>query len=216
MCTRFIAPEQAEIERYWHVGRHNPTRWCAADVFPRKPGPFIRQTRHSDPELVIGQWALVPALERSLTLPYSTNNARCERVATARTYREPWARGQRCIIPAAVFFEPCWESGKNVWWAFRRADGEPWGLAGLWNAWTDQLTGEVTETFSMLTQNADCHPIMSRMHKPDPKLPPDRQDKRSVVAIERGDSEQWLAGTIEEAVALIKLTRADTFDACPT
>ena len=41
----------------------------------------------------------------------------------------------------------------------------------------------------MLTVNADDHPIMSRMHKPDPKLPPDQQDKRSVVAIEEGDVE---------------------------
>lgn len=39
----------------------------------------------------------------------------------------------------------------------------------------------------MLTVNADDHPIMSRMHKPDPKLPPDQQDKRSVVAIEQGN-----------------------------
>lgn len=216
MCTRFIPPEQAEIERFWLIGRQNPPRWWKADVFPRKPGPFIRQSKDAGaPELVIGQWSLVPSSERSTLLPYSTNNARIERVATARTYKEPWARGQRCIIPAEVFFEPCWESGKNVWWTFRRADGNPWGLAGLWNTWTDKLTGEIVETFTMLTQNADAHPIMNRMHKPDPKLPPDQQDKRSIVAIERGDFEQWLAGTLEDAKALIKLTPPDAFDAEP-
>lgn len=32
----------------------------------------------------------------------------------------------------------------------------------------------------MLTLNADNHPLMNRMHKPDPKLPPDQQDKRSL------------------------------------
>lgn len=36
----------------------------------------------------------------------------------------------------------------------------------------------------MLTINADSHPMMSRMHRPDPKLPPDQQDKRSDVATE--------------------------------
>lgn len=214
MCTRFIPPEQAEIERNWHVGRQNPPRWWKADVFPRKPGPFVRLAKESgEPELVIGHWSLVPTSERSLLLPYSTNNARFERVATARTFKAPWASGQRCIIPAEVFFEPCWETGKNVWWGFRRTDGSPWGLAGLWNTWTDKTTGEVVETFTMLTQNADSHPIMRRMHKPDPKLPPDRQDKRSVVAIEHSDVEQWLRGTIDEAAALIKLTPADVFDA---
>ena len=44
----------------------------------------------------------------------------------------------------------------------------------------------------MLTINADHHPLMRRMHKPDPQLPPDAQDKRSVIAIEADDVERWL------------------------
>lgn len=56
----------------------------------------------------------------------------------------------------------------------------------------------------MLTVNADDHPIISRMHKPDPKLPSDQQDKRSVVSIELGDVDQWLAGTLADAQALLR------------
>jgi len=65
----------------------------------------------------------------------------------------------------------------------------------------------------MLTLNADRHPLMSRMHKPDPRLPPDQQDKRSVIPIEVGDVDQWLAGTLAEAQELLRLTEAETFDA---
>ncbi|WP_415797165.1 hypothetical protein [Comamonas aquatilis] len=57
----------------------------------------------------------------------------------------------------------------------------------------------------MLTINADSHPLMSRMHKPDPKLPADQQDKRSVIAIELEDVDQWLTGTLKEAQSLLKL-----------
>lgn len=214
MCTRFIPPEQAEIERFWNIGRQTPSRWWKTDVFPRKPGPFIRMAAQThEPELVIGQWALVPNFAKSKILPYSTNNARIETIPTAASFKQPWARGQRCLIPAEVFWEPCWESGKNEWWSFRRADGAPWALAGLWNTWIDHATGEIVETFTMITQNADAHPLMRRMHKPDPKLPPDQQDKRSVVALDRGDFEQWLVGTVEEAKALIKLTPVETFEA---
>lgn len=46
----------------------------------------------------------------------------------------------------------------------------------------------------MLTVNADEHPLMARMHKSDPKLPTDQQDKRSVVSIEQRDVAQWLNG----------------------
>ena len=40
---------------------------------------------------------------------------------------------------------------------------------------------------------------MRRMPKPDPVFRPDAQDKRSVIPIEAGDVDQWLAGTVAEA-----------------
>ena len=55
----------------------------------------------------------------------------------------------------------------------------------------------------MLTVNADDHPIMRRMHKPDLKLPADQQDKRSVIAIEPDDVDLWLTGTIEQVRPLL-------------
>lgn len=76
-------------------------------------------------------------------------------------------------IPASDFDEPNWETGRNVWWRFKRVDGAPWSLAGLWNVWTDKATGETHESYTMLTINADMHPLMKRMHKPDPKAPED-------------------------------------------
>jgi hypothetical protein len=57
----------------------------------------------------------------------------------------------------------------------------------------------------MITQNCDAHPLMRLMHRPDPSLPHDAQDKRSVVPIEPADWDQWLHGTQEQAEALIGL-----------
>ena len=63
-----------------------------------------------------------------------TNNARSETAASRPTYRAAWAAGQRCLIPAAWYQEPNWETGRNVWRRMTRADGEPWAIAGLWSA----------------------------------------------------------------------------------
>lgn len=127
----------------------------------------------------------------------------------------PCASRPRCILPALSFDEPNWETGRNVWWRFQRDDGQPWGLAGLWNAWIDRATGEVHESYTMLTINADDHPLMRRMHKPDPALPPDQQDKRSVIPVELDDIEQWLSGTTEEARELMRVPLPEAFDAGP-
>jgi putative SOS response-associated peptidase YedK len=148
-------------------------------------------------------------------LKYATCNCRSEEATAKPTFRDAWRNRQRCIIPAVSFDEPCWETGKNVWWRFRRLDGQPWGLAGLWNTWIDRASGEVVESYTMLTVNADAHPLMSRMHKPDPKLSPDRQDKRSVVAIEPADVEQWLQGSVGDAAALLAPPAVELIDAGP-
>lgn len=216
MCNRYVAPDQADIERFWHIGRHNPWRG-EVEVFPRSLGPFVRPVvgRSGVSELIVGQWGLIPWFAKTAKLTYATNNARCEEIAAKASYKMAWQRGQRCIIPAASFDEPCWESGRNVWWRFRRRDGAPWGLAGLWNAWTDKETGEIVESYTMLTINADAHPVMSRMHKPDPKLPPDRQDKRSVVAIETAHVETWLRGTRDEASKLMAPPAVEVLDGKP-
>jgi len=88
-------------------------------------------------------------------------------------------------------------------------------LAGIWNTWTDPTSGEVFESYSMLTQNCDGHPLLSRFHKYEPDLPPDRQDKRTVVPLDVADLRTWLIGTVEEAKALIRLKPADVYDARP-
>ena len=152
MCTRYISPEAGDIERHWHVGARNAPPWVR-DVFPRYLAPFIRAARHRatlERELVVGQWALVPWFAKTPKLTYSTCNARSEELADKATFKDPWKHGKRCIIPAWSFDEPNWESGKNVWWRFRRVDGAPWGLAGLWNTWTDKTTGELVESYTCL------------------------------------------------------------------
>lgn len=216
MCNLYRPPDAQAVARNFHLDTRG-LLWPAS-VHPRSPGPFIRRAVDDSGyrrELVLGQWALIPPWAREAKLKYSTNNARSEEVAEKASYRDAWAKGQRCIIPASDFDEPNWESGKNVWWRFHRTDGLPWALAGLWNTWVDRATGEVHESYTMLTINADDHPLMNRMHKPDPKLPADRQDKRSVIPIEMAQVDRWLAGTVNDASALLQLAPVSVFSAGP-
>jgi putative SOS response-associated peptidase YedK len=220
MCNRYISPSQGDIERAWHIGRQNPPRWWeGGGVYPRTPGAFVRRARHEadySRELAVGRWGLIPWFSKTADIKFATNNARSEELASKATFKHPWARGQRCIIPAVTFDEPNWESGKNAWWSFRRTDGDLWGLAGLWNVWKHPATGEEVESYTMLTVNADLHPLMRRMHKPDPKLGPDAQDKRSVIPIEQADIDQWLAGTMQEASELLRVPPVEVFKAGPS
>ena len=215
MCNQYAPPSRDRVEEHFHALMQTHENYRPG-IGPWGRGPFVRLTP-AGREAVVGQWALIGdnAREAKSAARIMTNNARSESLASRPTFRGPWVRGQRCLIPADSFLEPNWESGKNEWWRFRRADGAPWGLAGLWNTWTDPGTGELIDSYTMLTMNADTHPLMRRMHKPDPKYGPDEQDKRSIVVIEQNDFDTWLSGSLESARELIRLAPIDIFVAEP-
>lgn len=188
--------------------------WDPVAVGPFGAGAFLLPGSAGELRAMVGQWGMIrpgqPA--RQPEKRYQTNNARIESVAEKPTYRHAWARGQRCLIPAEWYAEPNWETGKNIWWNLRREDGAPWFLAGLWSEWIDKETGEVVPNFTALTCNCDHHPLLARLHKPDPKLPPGKQDKRSLVHVAPENWEQWLHGSEDWARALLVPARADEFD----
>ncbi|KRB18664.1 hypothetical protein ASE08_05365 [Rhizobacter sp. Root16D2] len=169
---------------------------------PKNQGQFLRAD-HATGGLIyaVGRWQLVPTNWPDInTYPYATNNARWEnKVRVSRTFKPVWQAGQRCVIPIRNFYEPCYETGSHVSWRFENADGSPLGMAGLWNSWIDKTTGQVFDTYTMITINADDHPIMKRMHKPDPNDP----EKRMVAVLPLQDQQAWLFGSPAEAEQVI-------------
>lgn len=185
-----------------------------------------------------GQWGLIrpgqperidrvqpkaqPGKKPPAPRPRSTNNARLEGIETKPTFKAAWRSGQRCLIPMAWYQEPNWETGKNLWWHLRHADGLPWMVAGLWSEWTDPTTGELVPNFTALTVNCNDHPLLSRLHKPevDPHtrqpLPWAEQDKRSLVHIEPAHWQAWAQGDIAAAKVLLVPAPLSSFDLAVT
>lgn len=232
MCNLYTTPSADEFEQYMKqldvvLGYDLGEGWPSKPIGPFGWAPFVTASE-CGLRLRMGQWGLIrpgqperigytsprpiPGKKTPAPKPLSTNNARIESIDQKPTYVQAWRKGQRCLIPAAWYAEPNWETGKNIWWHLKRADGLPWMLAGLWDEWTDKTTGEVVPNFTMITCNCDGHPLLGRLHKPDPKLPPDQQDKRSLIHLEPGCWDQWLSGTIEDARALIVPRASEFFD----
>lgn len=172
-------------------------------LWPGYLGPFVRRhplTEVGDAvaperELLVGSFGLIPHWSKDTTIARHTYNARTETVHEKPSYRDAWRQRRHCIIPAEAFYEPDWRSGKAVSSRIRRADGEPLGIAGLWSAWR-QPSGETLHSFTMLTINADSHPLMRQFHKPD-------DEKRMVVILNEADYGAWLtAGEVERRTLL--------------
>jgi putative SOS response-associated peptidase YedK len=107
------------------------------------------------------------------------------------SFKDAWARGQRCIIPAEAVFEQCWESGKAVRWCVQQPAAVPMGLAGIYRKWRAP-DGRELFTFAMLTVNADGHPVYQRFHAPG-------EEKRMVILLDPADHDRWLQCTPAQA-----------------
>ena len=128
-----------------------------------------------------------------------TYNARSETVATARPFQAAWKKAQHCIVPAEAIYEPDWRSNVHVPTRISAADGSPLAIAGLWNTWHSPA-GERVHTFTLMTVNADSHPVMCNYHRPG-------EEKRMVVLLDESQYDAWLDAPTEGSM--------DFMQACP-
>jgi putative SOS response-associated peptidase YedK len=162
------------------------------DLWPGYMGMLIRKHEFADVgdeavperEALLGSFGLIPHWAKDAKIARNTYNARSETVAEKPSYRDAWRTGKRCIIPADAIYEPDWRSGKAVPARISRVDGEPMGIAGLWAAWKSPK-GEIVHSYTMLTINADQHPLMQKFHKPE-------DEKRMVVILPDQHYSDWL------------------------
>jgi putative SOS response-associated peptidase YedK len=89
------------------------------DVWPIGLAPFIRLSADGSggQQVDDGIFGLLPSFVTELAAGRRTYNARSETVAIKPSFRDAWRRGQRCIVPVEVIYEPCWETGQSVRWA---------------------------------------------------------------------------------------------------
>jgi putative SOS response-associated peptidase YedK len=198
MCGRYVSPEQAAIERQWHIGRHNPPNLSEPfaaryNVAPQQGTPanyipVVRQADNGELELSRLQWWLLPFWSKEPRIKYSTFNARVETVVKAASFREPIKR-RRCIVPALGWYE--WQElpSGNLPWYLHGADGELLAFAGLWDRW--QGKEEVIESCSIIVGPANS--AFGKIHDRMPfVLPPVR-------------AEQWLDRSVTDAGKAMEL-----------
>lgn len=191
MCSHY--QQVKEREKFLKVfGVVPPPEDGKLDMWPGYLGSFIRKHPHSDvgdeavpaTEALNGLFGLVPHWATDTKITKSTYNCRSETAAVKPSFRDAYKRNQRCIIPVDAFYEPDWRSGKAVATRIEHVDGQPLGIAGLWSSWKDPKDSWV-HSFTMLTINADTHPLMNHFHKPT-------DEKRMVAILVAERYQEWL------------------------
>lgn len=190
MCSNYRPVSRSDrLLSFFGVTRHPDAE--PADCWPTGLAPFIRLAETGQRVADTGHFGLLAHFETEVTAGRRTYNARSETVHSKPSYRDAWKRSQRCIVPVEWIYEPNWETGKAVRWKIGQPGAVPLGVAGIYTHWSAP-DGARAYSFSMITCNADGHPVMSRFHKPE-------DEKRMVVILDPQDYEEWLTCSPDEA-----------------
>lgn len=189
MCGRYVSKLEAAMEREWGLSRAPPP-FESYNVAPTQNVPVVRE-RDASRTCELLRWGLVPFWARGIPPKFSTINARVETVATAATYRGPWKRGQRCILPATGFYEWQVVDGRKQPYYIHLADQKVFGFAGLWDTSTAE-GGQPLESVTIITMPAS--PFMAAIHNSKRRMP---------AILRREDHDAWLAGNTKAAEACL-------------
>jgi putative SOS response-associated peptidase YedK len=205
MCGRYSTPQQSEAERYFTVHLLHWQFERSFNVAPTQSVPVVRG-RDGGREGVMMRWGLIPFFARGVAPKYSTINARIETLESAPSYRGPWSRAQRCILPAAGFFEWHLLAGETKQPFFIHAADQPmFGMAGLWDR-SRTADGSLIESCTIITMPANA--LMAEIHNAPGK-------GRMPAMLPLGALDAWLYGSDGEARALLQPYAADLMTAWP-
>lgn len=136
-------------------------------------------------------FSLCPSWSKEFPCKWSTYNARmerpseknpkkCEFIFEVPSWRESFNSGKTCLIPMNAAIESSYfgtQAGKMI--QLKTENDELFFAVGLWSEWVDKSTGEVKETFTLITDDPyqfffDCG------------------HDRSVFVINSAKTEEWL------------------------
>lgn len=192
MCTNFTPTRNGQWVKQ-NFGVELPSQDYPVEAYPSYGAPIVVKSHKTDRTACgLGRFGLIPSWAKDNKMGRHTYNARAETVATKPSYRRPWKLRRYAIALLDHFYEPSYVSGKAERWKIELETKEPFGIASIWDTWTDPSTGQVVTSFSMLTVNADAHPVMKQFHQAD-------DEKRTPVILAPSQFHPWLSA--DEAVA---------------
>ena len=148
-------------------------------------------------ELTHLKWGLIPSWAKDATIGTKLINARSETAQEKPSFRAAF-KYRRCLIPANGFYE--WQalpSGKQPHYITVHDVGII-AFAGLWERWTNKTNGEVVDSFTILT--CEANERVATLHE------------RMPVILKEEDYETWLTGSPADAATLMRPFPADEME----
>ncbi len=162
-----------ELEKRFGTTLIDPDKYRPSYYYNAFSLPEIPAICSGSPDRIrLLKWGLIPSWTRNVDdaniIRYKTFNARSESIEHKPSFSSSF-RTKRCIIPVNGFFE--WQHGGNekIPWYIYHYEDEILSIAGLYDEWIENNTGEVFSTFSIIT--TDANELMAEIHNSGKRMP---------------------------------------------
>lgn len=195
MCGRYILIQTAEVlERRFEVNVPDTVKLVPSyNIAPGKYAPVITGDR---PDIIqLFRFGMTPSwmtksgffinarVEGDHNPENDSNFSGIKGIITKPAFRKA-IRSQRCLVPADAFFEgPEKEKLSKPYLFYLREKVRPFAFAGIWDSWKNPVTGEMINSFAIITTVAND---LIRMIN----------HRRSPVILNRSDEKKWLSGSL--------------------
>lgn len=193
MCYRTkLNAKISKIEKTFEAQFTEPEMYFPQEEingFDFSPTPVIADSAPG--EILFFNWGLIPHWAKNDQIKKSTLNAKIETVEEKPAFRD--AIGNRCLVIANGYYEWQWLDAKGKQkqkYLITSAEEEIFAFAGFYSVWQDPETKEITNSYSILTTEAN--ELMSEIHN---------NKKRMPVMLRQNDHRAWLEGKAPENFA---------------
>jgi putative SOS response-associated peptidase YedK len=158
-------------------------------ILPYGKAPILVNDGGDLPILTSMKFSMVPSWSKEPKVKFATHNARLETIDEKPTWKKVFVQ-RHCLIPLTDFIEPIYEgelAGFMV--AFANPSGQMLFAAGVWDEWVNKETGEVVQSFAIIT------------HEPPPFIASIGHD-RCPVFLDAESGAKWLDNVQLESEAL--------------
>lgn len=159
VANRFNAQIEIGFEPVFHASGFSFPKW-----------PVI--TAEEPDKINLYRWGLIPHWvkdeEQAKKIRGQTLNARSETIFEKPSFRISIHK-KRCFVISTGFFE--WQDYKKKKYPYfiHLKNTEIFALAGIYSKWVNKSTGEIINTFSIITTAAN--PLMAKIHNSKERMP---------------------------------------------
>lgn len=192
MCGRIaLNIKMDDLLDYFQIVGPAPALAPRFNIAPSQEVAAVR-VEEGERRLALLRWGLIPHWANDPKIGNKLINARGETVHRLPSFRAAF-RKRRCIIPARGFFEWQKQGKEKQPFFIYRQDDAPLALAGLWERWFDEKSGQDLETCTVITTEANS--LVGRLHT------------RMPVILEPEDFKLWLTPIENSQETLSSLLR---------